>query len=353
MPEQIAIPEAARRVKADFPEFPSNEIVQEILEFVRDTGEPWLWRGHTHTPIPEGSVPKYVWEFDVPEFGSKRQAIAPCPHCQPNAPKYKHGVIAYFREEQVIRLMGADCFRATNPEAHEVAKRELARFQRSVRNQRYIQQKLPLLPDFIQAVDHADERAAALDAIQASLLRDVPSLLLQSLQQATRGGELRVRAKGRTSTFSQEAGAGTREIDVLERFAPVQGVSLLAIDSRSLQAKLRSIGKKLHDAHARCASAPDLQEMSDGEKATTVRAFQNGLRGLVDVYRLIEDQQRFIAPANLATLARWSAQEAPEVNIFIEKDGQNIRIGLTRVSSRLIVIPSAARWPLAPLPEFS
>jgi hypothetical protein len=350
MPEQIAIPEAARRVKADFPEFPSNEIVQEILEFVRDTGEPWLWRGHTHTPIPEGSVPKYVWEFDVPEFGSKRQAIAPCPHCQPNAPKYKHGVIAYFPDEHVIRLMGADCFRATNPEAHEVAKRELERFQRSVRNQRYLQERLPLLPDLIHAAEAAFPQAEALDAVQANLVREVQGLMLQTLQQALRSGELRVRSKGKEATFSREGVAGTRDVEVLERFGAVDGVKLLMELRSPIQPKLRAVTEKLRELNSRYVDDPKLKEMHDGEKASLVRGFQQASRRLTDIYASIKDRQRFIAPANLATLARWSEQEAPEVVVFIERVGQNFRVGKTRVSSRTIEIPNAARRPLLSLP---
>lgn len=44
----IDIPDSARAVKANHPTKPNDALVREIRDFIKTTGTPHLWHGHTH-----------------------------------------------------------------------------------------------------------------------------------------------------------------------------------------------------------------------------------------------------------------------------------------------------------------
>ena len=51
----VEIPEECKQPKPWFFEEPSSEIVKEIRDFVAETGQSHMWRGHTHTRPPIGA----------------------------------------------------------------------------------------------------------------------------------------------------------------------------------------------------------------------------------------------------------------------------------------------------------
>ena len=56
--DRIEIPQSARDVKAEFwKREDADGVVKEITGWIRGGGEPFMWRGHTHTKPPPGSRP--------------------------------------------------------------------------------------------------------------------------------------------------------------------------------------------------------------------------------------------------------------------------------------------------------
>ena len=134
-------------VKSIYNDEPSRETVREILEWVRQSGLPHEWHGHTHTKPPkDGPAPKYLDEFDVPTRGRNVHAIAPCPCCSPRKPKYKRGgKIAWFKDEGVIRLIGPECYKSLNASGHQEAMAELSARRKREQGIRYLANSLPRL----------------------------------------------------------------------------------------------------------------------------------------------------------------------------------------------------------------
>ena len=99
---ELFVPASCYQIKPWFTVEPRRELINEILAWIKETGRPHEWRGHTHTKPPRGSKPKYLDEFDVPLFGHIADRVARCPCCSPTSPKYKlGGKIAWFEAENV------------------------------------------------------------------------------------------------------------------------------------------------------------------------------------------------------------------------------------------------------------
>jgi hypothetical protein len=170
MPEPeypVEIPESARRVKADYPERPSDELVRQIKQFISETGTPHLWHGHTHTKPPRGGMIVYRGKYDLPKSHSgalNRARWAPCPACHSeSAWYYKNGMIVWFPEENVIRNIGGDCFKEYFGDIHEAAMRQFRIEEASRKNRDYLLGHLGVVPDAVRAIKHALPIAADVD----------------------------------------------------------------------------------------------------------------------------------------------------------------------------------------------
>ena len=117
---RIDIPPESLEPKPWFQTRPGKEVVAEIVGFIKQTGKPYLWRGHTHTKPPPGSKPVYLDEFELPKKFRAPDRRSPCPCCVPAHPKFCDGKIAWFPSEAVIRIIGPDCFKALDAEGKPV-----------------------------------------------------------------------------------------------------------------------------------------------------------------------------------------------------------------------------------------
>lgn len=111
--DKVILPTEALMVKAIFFNEPSDKIIREIVAFVERTQTPHLCPHHTHTMPPKDARVVYRGEYELTPVTS-----APCPCCSPYIAKYwTKGMIAWFPDERVIRLMGHQCFARANPDA--------------------------------------------------------------------------------------------------------------------------------------------------------------------------------------------------------------------------------------------
>lgn len=110
MQDEIEIPDILCQLKPYFATEPSENLRADILQFISKTGSPHLWPGQTYDKPKPDSIIQYVAEFWLPSS----KALAPCPCCRPKHGKYRHGMVAYFPEEQVIRILGHNCFASIN-----------------------------------------------------------------------------------------------------------------------------------------------------------------------------------------------------------------------------------------------
>src|SRR5215203_1793516 len=174
----IEIPDSARAVKANYLEKPNPKLVREIRDFIKATGTPQLWHGHTHTRPPDGSLIVYCGEFDLPDSHhgeTKRHLWAPCPACHADSAwYYKDGRIAWFPEEKVIRNIGGNCFAKINKEGHKAALAEYELEEHKRRNREFLLLKAPLVPGAMKVIERAIAVAMDVDIVRMVLSRRLP-----------------------------------------------------------------------------------------------------------------------------------------------------------------------------------
>lgn len=160
----VDVPQSSLDLKAIFPSYPSEDLIREIKDFCLDTGTPYLWRGHTHTKPPgDGKPPVYVGRIDISVEARKRKDFSPCPCCTPNHRKFGEGLIAWFEDEQVIRLIGRDCFATINQVGHDDAYRDLIQRENERRQLEYVLGIVDRLPHWISVAEELTEIAKAAD----------------------------------------------------------------------------------------------------------------------------------------------------------------------------------------------
>ena len=162
MPDPIDVPPEAFAPKPIFPDFPSPEIVAEVLEWVK-TQPPWAWRGHTHSKPDndEAQEIRYVADFQLP-----KGIESPCPCCTPRHAKFGKGFIAWFSRSACIRLMGQDCFKTLNPEGHQFAVDELDERQQRTATIAYLTAKIEKRFEAVEAIERALPIAEHIDTLQ-------------------------------------------------------------------------------------------------------------------------------------------------------------------------------------------
>jgi hypothetical protein len=92
---------------------PDQWVIEDLLEHIRNTGQPDLWRYHSHSfPTHDNEVPEIIAEnVIVPERLRSVVGRAPCPLCSLRGPKYFHGMLVHYRTEKALRVIGHECAR--------------------------------------------------------------------------------------------------------------------------------------------------------------------------------------------------------------------------------------------------
>jgi hypothetical protein len=229
----IEIPEESLRVKALFPDRPTDEVVSEIKQWIRDGKPAYLNPYHTHTQPPPGARILYRGEFDLPEKDFKAGRLAPCPCCTPHHPKYgKNGKIAWFPDEAVIRLLGPDCYRALDSEGHDKAIEEFRKEEKQRKRFLFLLGNEAVLRGTLDALRTGKALAEALDQFGRDFRKKAYDTMALDLWPHFRRGQLQLNQK--RSEFTQWGGGATKEVDVIVDYAKLGGFRLLDPEAKSL-----------------------------------------------------------------------------------------------------------------------
>lgn len=313
--ERVDIPEECYRVKNFFYVRPTPELVREILEYIRDGGEPHLWRGHTHTPPPASSAFLYLDEFDLPIARIKAKRFAPCPCCTPEFPKYGvRGKIAWFPIEGVIRLMGPNCFAALNRQGHEDALEQMELEQRIARNVSYLLLNLPRLPEAIETLNSALGIAKEIEIFHRRLHADARHILGQ-FGHVGRTGKLTVWVQ--RPELREAPGQGLRFEDIAEPklYANLPGYRMLAPKTPDLVRPLQGALGTLHDVRRQLQ--PDrssdgaldwsaaVARLTDERRHNLADRITKDLKAARQAMETAEALQQFTLPLTVTTLRKW------------------------------------------------
>jgi hypothetical protein len=298
-------------------------------------------------------MPEFVWDFEVPEFGVKRLAIAPCPHCAPDTPKYKKGVIAYFADEQVIRLMGTDCFAAMNPEAHAESLRNMRANKKAVKDERYLRSQLPKLNDIIISAQHSYGVAKAVDKVQEQIRSSYNLIALQKLWDATKGGEYRVLVEADENVTDTSGNTRTARRERFDRYGSAPSMALFDPASAPLAPRVKRVSDRLEALRQRMSAEPNLAFIPAKTRGEMVRTFGSAFQELKNLMASVESRRRILRPAEIATLRAWGARDNAEAKAFVDFSGNVLRLGRESLGAAQIQCGSAIYSVLPTLPAIA
>ena len=123
----VEVPDSAREVKARFWEEPDRALVLEIVRRVSQTGDAFAHPDVTYGPIPDDADVVFLEVFSLDEkFATDEDLWCVCAACPHDFPQFKNnGVVVWLRQEGTIKIVGWDCFKSHNPEAHAKAAAQL------------------------------------------------------------------------------------------------------------------------------------------------------------------------------------------------------------------------------------
>jgi hypothetical protein len=305
--EPLDIPEAARVVKAWFPtEESARAALPKIRKHLEDGGETFTFPGHTHTKPPKGAEPVYIGEFAMSKLRPRSIREAPCPCCTDRFRKFLSGMVAWFSEEQVLRLIGPDCFAALNPEGHTRAKERYWAEQEAAKDRNHLLQQLPKLAEAIGTIRQAAEVGAAVDALHRDLHVGLGRIGLHLWTHVRDEGRLKVSGKVRQLLTTGERAGETVEVEGLTTHTRLEGYRMLAKDRPALGEPLRACAARLEPynfgerwrASVDAMPDPEVREASSTVNATITEA--------KDLIGRVLDLRRFAETVNINSLRQWA-----------------------------------------------
>lgn len=345
MTDEIDIPASAFDVKPWWNERPSDEQILEIRSIILRTSRPHLWPGQTYNKPPNDAVIDYLTEFFLPAS----KPLVPCPCCTPRHPKYRHGMAAYFPNERVIRIIGHDCFKKINSEAHTEALRKYHGDLQRKKDISYLLQNLDKVSDFKAAVERAIPIAHAVDQFRNDTCNTFIKVLRTDLWEHIRTGELRItRIAKRMDEDDRNRGAIT-----METHGRISGQDFLKRRSKKLGIKLDHAALAFSQIDFGLEYKQRIESMSDSERSETARILRNALSAAEEVFAAIDELRQFTRAVTLTTLNGWARAPGRPVRLHVELDKGILYVGLTDHEFHPIKAPDAYFDVLPALPRLA
>jgi hypothetical protein len=353
--EELYIPPEAIEPKI-FATSPDAALVAEIKEFIAKDGRPYLWRGHTHSRPQKGATIQYVGKFTLPArcCGEKNRARwAPCPCCHLRHPKYfKDGMIAYFPDEKVIRILGPQCFRRLNPEGHDFAYGEFEKAEKKRKQVSYLNSHLGHVPDVISTIDINMPIVTAVESARVVLRDQIDKILHTNMWSHVRDGILTVRVRKTRTTRHRDGTTSTREVDDFETYGPLPGHIMLK-RSGSLALRLRQARSKLELINRGRNTAFAVKQMDEAERGYIADSLRRCLDTLTDVYEQTAEVRTFLSPVSISTLRGWGKHEGCPIKIHIDRQGHDLLVGRDEHQHQRFTLDHAFDGIIRQLPEFA
>jgi hypothetical protein len=336
---RIDIPSEASAPKPWYPTRPGKGVVAEIVDFIKRTGKPYLWPGHTHTKPPPGSKPVYLDEFELPKKFRAPDRRAPCPCCSPEHPKFCDGKIAWFPSEAVIRIIGPDCFKALDAEGHQEALDNLRAERQRDKNPSFLLSRLPNLWRVVGVGDRATRVADALEEFHRELHDKLRLARLDLWRDVQRGGELRISVKAREVRRSRSLEEYFLNTEVERVAYRLDGYEVLNPKMGFGTAALKSAIRKLR-GYADLASHPvALDQMSDADRHEAATEIAHAITVVRRASDTLTNWQKFATPLAVNSLKNWGAHEGCPTPCNYELVGNRFNFGRSEYQSYSVLIP--------------
>lgn len=332
----------------------AQAVVAEIKAFIKKTGEPHLWRHHTHTkPVTDARI-VYLGTFDLPPSHQAPDRHAPCPCCSPRAPKYsRKGMIAWFPDEHVIRNIGPECFKTLNPDGHWEAMAQFDREEAARRTIAYLSNNLHIVPKALETINAAYAPLEALDEVRQLLHQRLHEVLHVDMWRLVRTGTLMVNVTGRRMRRHRD---GTQTVeDFLDEqpFAAFAAHQMFSPKESQLASRLRGTAKKLSFLDFGDELQERLRSMSDADRAKAARHLSTNLNNAAGILEEAISIRRGFRADNVAILKGWFNHPGCPVHLHVSIDGGNFYIGKSELQQLRIELPEGFWKPLGELPKIA
>lgn len=346
MSDEVEIPPIAWEAKPLFPTRPGEDVIAEIKTFVKRTGTPYLWRGHTHSPPPQDAQIVYLDEVSLPPSHSgdnNRDRWSPCPICSPRHPKfYKAGMIAWFPEEQTIRIIGPECFASFNLEGHAEAFRAFQKEQEERKNTAFLLSHLGQVGEAIAVLKSNFPTIKAIDRVREIIARRLPVICDFDFWAHIRSDQtFKIEEKRRT--FIRNRNGEEEEITTrhISPYGPVVGHMFLQPKAKLIYDQLDICRTRLKMCDFGEKFADHLATLPFDEKRKLAKHLQKEVRKAHDLLAEADQVRRFLREENLATLRGWGRHPDSPVRVFIQAqpDGTRLNIGQSNEQNSSMKIP--------------
>ncbi len=357
---KIDIPKSAFEIKANWQKEPDRQTVQEILQWIRDGNPSYLWRGHTHTKPQANSTIVFIGEFCMPEsLAEDQNNWYPCPCCNWDKPQFKGkedrpGMIAWFPEEHVIRLIGHDCFTKLNPEGYKIAKENWKKQKELRGNIYYISQNFHLIPRFEAAIQKNLAIAKALDHFYRLFHLKIKSLNLHAAIKEISSGNLMLNVENVTLVKQADGSETFHNFLTRERYSSFDGKEMLEKDRKPIEPKLLEALSLLESAKTHLeALNGDTNIENYSEVKKIVSAFTKAVRTSEEAMKDLQALKKFLGPITLNTIYAWGAHKQVPVNLYLSRENNKFFIGTEKSKSVSIKISPKLEEPIIRLPQIS
>lgn len=332
-PTWVDVPDISRAVKAIFASHPSEEVIREIKDFTAETGKPYEWHGHTHTAPPmEGTPPVYVGRVEIPAIARKRKEFSPCPCCTPNHRKFGEGLIAWFEDEWVIRIIGKDCFAAINSAGHEEAYRDLVRRENERNQLEHLLRIVGNLPRWIKVGEQLLPIAKAADNFFPQIEnRITTSQGVSNFWREIRGGVLHLnetvaKVAVRRDGTEEEVEEGKELVETIRVGSfRIEGESAMNPVRRPVYPALVETVMGLRAMES--VSSQDVQTLTPAERNQASRELKRCLDLLKKKRTELQEQVRFLSQLNIDRLSQWARNSKSPVDFSISRKTGVLTIG--------------------------
>lgn len=338
--ERLDIPETCRAIKDWFPTRESADAaISGIRAHIVTTGQPHTWPGHTHTKPSRDAVPVYVGDFGLPEKFVKAKRFAPCPCCWDEFGKFGHGKIAWFPAEKVIRLIGPDCFKSLNPEAHAKAQSDFEIEQERKKNTTFLLSNLPHLAEVAAVVERAIGVAKAIEKFHGELHGKLAACRLNLWPYVRHDGQLSVNVKEKEFRQGPDGEMYPHEIDGSRVEATLPGYQMLDPSLGSLSESLEKALKRIRPYLFGASWESALDDMGDQEKRTVADTLSRCVKKAKEKIAEVEVLRRFTARVAINTLRRWGEHEGCPIPYIYSHEGSQITFGKSEYQSVTVLLP--------------
>lgn len=327
MGDRIEIPESNLKNITKFFDEPDRDLIREIKSHVKETAAPHTWWGHSHTEPPEGAVIEYLDEFDVPA-PKHTKAVAPCPCCSPYHPKYKNkGKIAWFPNEGTIRLIGPECFKKRDENAHVEANiRYLARKKRNqeidsiASYSKNINSDLDLLEELLPIAEAIDEFRNEFREISENTLNI-------EFWRHTRDGTLYLQKQNKVQFQRRDGSTGSITEERREIFCSISGFEILSRSATILEEQTIHIITALKRVRDGLGQVPCIQDLSDANRQKFAETLSKAQTMKNALNSEVRKQQSFLLTNGLDKLIEWGKHQNCPISFNIERRGREITFG--------------------------